>query len=98
MGLNFNHAAFWIASESDFNRFRAAAEDAAIWPPTYALWLKSFQMGVAEQAKRGVILAKVEANPDDFAAWCRVHSKVSNVRSRCDYAVEQFAKRSYRNN
>ena len=60
------------------------------WPTTYAEWVKNSQNYTAAMLKQGVILTKIEADPDEFSAWCRLHACKADRSTRSRYAAEKF--------
>lgn len=58
---------------------------------TYNQWLKLATQQIAEIKRTvGIDMIKVEADPEQFAAWCKVNSCAPDGRSRSAYAGVKY--------
>ena len=90
MKIRSNNASFWCKDEATFIQLSSFMEKDN-WPATYAQWLKNANKFTTAMLKQGIILTKIEADPDEFSAWCRLHSRPADSKSRCFYAAEKFS-------
>jgi len=90
MKLNNNQAVFWCRDETDFMRMKQVMADPETWPKTYAEFAADGEELIAKAWKQGVLITKVEADPDAFVTWCKVEGRQPDRRARIMYAVQQF--------
>ena len=72
---------YWI-EQADYDAARAAFEDGATLPATWAQWLKA-----AEEMKKGLEayghpVMKVRIDPKTFPAWCAAHGTTTGRPGR----------------
>lgn len=97
MKIRSNNAAFWCKDELTFVRLSKVMVDDG-WPTTYSGWLENANKFIAAAQKKGLIVTKIEADPDEFSSWCRVNSRPADGGSRIRYAVEKFSEIPKTNN
>lgn len=78
--------AFWIKNEAHYLRFREMADDKETFSAPYAQWAARAQQRMEEAAKHGLVSFKVNADPDEFSAWCKINSHRQNSRARAIFA------------
>lgn len=89
--LRLNNALFWCGNERAFLRMRAVMADPDIWPKTYAEFVRKTNELVETTRKKGVLLTKIDADPDAFIAWCQVKARKPDRRARLVYAGEKLS-------
>jgi hypothetical protein len=89
MKIRSNNSSFWCKDEATFIRLSVFMEKEG-WPATYAEWVKNAENYTTAFKKKGVIFTKIEADPDEFFAWCRVKACKADSRARSLYAAEKF--------
>ena len=82
-----NQAVFWYKDETTYLRFREIIEDKAQISCPYPTWVALAQKQIDAIAKRGVILVKINADPDEFVQWCKVNTCSPNQRARQVFAA-----------
>ena len=93
MKLRNNSALFWCGSEQGFLRMKEVMSDPDVWPKTYADFVHMADELVEAAKKKGILLTKIDADPDAFLAWCQVKSCAPDRGARQLYAIEMFSNR-----
>lgn len=83
----FVHCTIWFKDEATYIRFQELCPD---MPSPYAQWLKLATEQIGELKRQGIIMNKVEADADEFAAWCKVRSYTPDSTARRMYAPIKF--------
>ena len=82
-----NQALFWYKDEATYLRFREIFENDAQLSLPYSQWVAVVNKQIDEIAKRGIILVKIEADPNEFVAWCNINAYPPNQRARTVFAA-----------
>ena len=61
---------------------------------SYDDWLKLATEQIRELKLNGIFLNKVEANADEFAAWCKLNARSPDAAARKIYAPVKFEETS----
>ncbi len=79
------HFAIWFKDEATYARFQKLCPDMT---KPYEEWVDAATNQVAEvERTAGIFLARVEADADEFAAFCKVNSYSPDTRARSRYAA-----------
>jgi hypothetical protein len=86
--MHATHYSIWYKDEVTYNRFREICDDKVQFAQPYADWVKHADDFIREvEARVGQKLVKVNAEPEEFLAWCRVNSKRPDSPSRSAFAA-----------
>lgn len=66
--------------------------------PTYDAWLREAKRGIRLYEEQGVSVDRVQADVDEFLAWCRYTGRQPNGAARSDYAAERVRVKNERRN
>ena len=77
-----NNHVTWYKDELTYLRFKELCEDKAHFGNSYQEWVAGVQSKIDKLATQGIILTKVNINPEDFAEWCRINHHAMNATSR----------------
>jgi len=82
---------FWYRNEAEFERLRAMSEDGAQLHETFAGFIESVEKRFEEfkRTSPGVDVVKVEADPEEYLAWCRAKGMKINSASRRGFASDK---------
>ena len=83
-------ALLWVTPEK-YERFVAVCDDRM--PPDHQGWKQTIEKRLAA---RGIPLGRLERfliDPDEMAAWCRLHSGKVDSQSRSEYVAFLAAQR-----
>jgi hypothetical protein len=80
------HFIFTLKNEADFLRCQEIMEDGHLWP-SYEEWLLTVENSVRSFARQGIQAEKIEADPDEFVAWCKVQGRSHDSNARGLFAA-----------
>lgn len=96
MKIRINNFGFWCKDEADYLRFCKIVDDPEQFAPSYQAWLDRAEKVLDASAKQGIIIIKVNADPDEFVEWCNVNACRPNQSSRMKFAaIKGDSKRGY---
>lgn len=85
-------AVTWYKDEATYFRFPELCVDKEQFFDSYAEWLVSAQKKVKDRQQEGLLVQKIDTDPDQFALWCRSSSRKRDGTARAAYAALQAAK------
>jgi hypothetical protein len=91
MGTQYDRHSVGIRLLGTYLRFREIIEDKAQISIPYSTWVADSQKKIDALAKKGVFLIKINADPDEFVAWCKVNAYPPNQQARMRFAVIKYA-------
>ena len=80
----------WYKDETTWLRFKELCEDKDHFGPSFNEWVTAVQKKIDELATQGVILVKVETDPEKYATWCKTNGHPLNGMSRGLYLQQCF--------
>jgi hypothetical protein len=86
MPASITNGIFWYRDEATYLRFREIIEDKEQLAMTYAEWLTKAEKFLEEKRSERVFMVKVQANPDEFLAFCKLYACAPNSRARIAFA------------
>lgn len=76
-----------VWSKADYERAVALSEDDM--PDTYAEWQEKFRQ-IYRALPAGATIVKIEADPDEVAAWCRSEGLKNTSPHRAKWAIVKY--------
>lgn len=86
----------WYLRE-DYEKLKQILKDGADLPANYDDWQSNADKRIAELAKVGVRVVKINIDPEAFSAWCKANNKELDSPARAAFAAYSIGKR-YENN
>ncbi|MDD2690326.1 MAG: hypothetical protein PHX69_00910 [Simplicispira sp.] len=83
----------WFKDEATWKKYKDICEDKNHFGPSYNEWVAAVNRKIAELATQGVLLQKVETNPEDYLNWCKSAGHSMNAKSRSLYLAHIFSKK-----
>jgi hypothetical protein len=78
----------WYKGKEDYDRVYALAPDGGGMEPTFEEFKRVAKKLMPELRARGLLIKKVNIDPDEFANWLRATNNVSTPETRARYGWE----------
>ena len=87
----FIHGILWYEDEEAYFRFRDACDDKDHFYSSFAEWGRSTKQTEDELARAGHVFTKINADVDEFIAWCHLNRHKPNFKARLAFTSRKAA-------
>ncbi|SEJ53118.1 hypothetical protein SAMN04244572_04365 [Azotobacter beijerinckii] len=77
----------WFRNAAQYAEYLALFEDAHVLPKTFSRWHKLATDMYESQIRKGMVVVKAEATPDEFRAWCSANGHRFNAEGRMKFGA-----------
>jgi hypothetical protein len=72
----------WFLNSRQYAEYLALFEDAHVMPSTFGQWQKRATQMYEELLRKGAVVMKIHASPDEFRTWCGLKGHRLNADGR----------------
>ncbi|WP_051414839.1 hypothetical protein [Pseudomonas sp. QTF5] len=83
----------WFRNTAQYAEYIAIFEDSTVMPTSYSKWQKRATEMYENILRKGGVVIKVHASPDEFRAWCVSNGKGLNADGRMGFAAFKAAEK-----